>query len=401
MLNVKSELNQNQSNETQDFSLVLGGPLYQLLRRSHLTDNAFELVYRRMIAITVITWLPLLILTMIEGLAWSGRKVPFLYDIDSQARFLLALPLMIYAELIVHVRMRRIVAMFFERKLISPEQREKFFGIVASAVKIRNSVILEILMIAIVYVIGVNYIWKNISAVRADIWFAPPLSGGKTPLAAYWLLWISLPFFQFILLRWFFRLILWTRFLWQVSRLDLQLVPTHPDHCGGLGFLSNTVYAFIPLLLSLGILFSGSVGNWLLYEGKKLLDYKLEILTVVATGIFLVLGPLLVFSKCLSAARRKGLAEYGTLAQNYVREFDHKWLRGGAPEGEPFIGSADIQSLADLNNSFDVIRSMRFVPFSKETILQLAIITLLPFLPLTLTMFSLEELIDRILKSVF
>jgi hypothetical protein len=399
MLNVKSEL--NQSNETQDFSLVLGGPLFQLLRRSHLSDTAFELVHRRMIAFVVITWIPLLILTMIEGLAWSGRKVPFLYDIDSQARFLLALPLMIYAELIVHVRMRRIVAMFFERKLISPDQREKFLGIVASAVKIRNSIILEILMIAIVYVVGVNYIWKNLTAVRADIWFAPPLSGGRTPLATYWLLWISLPFFQFIMLRWFFRLILWTRFLWQVSRLNLQLVPTHPDLCGGLGFLSNTVYAFIPLLLSLGVLFSGSVANWLLYEGKKLLDYKLEILTVVATGIFLVLGPLLVFSKCLSAARRKGLAEYGTLVQNYVREFDHKWLRGGAPEGEPFIGSADIQSLADLNNSFDVIRSMRFVPFTKETILQLAIITLVPFLPLTLTMFSLDELIDRILKSVF
>lgn len=82
MLNSKSELNQNRSNETQDFSLVLGGPLYQLLRRSHLTDNAFELVYRRIIAFVVITWLPLLILTTIEGLAWNGRKVPFLYDID-------------------------------------------------------------------------------------------------------------------------------------------------------------------------------------------------------------------------------------------------------------------------------------------------------------------------------
>ena len=401
MLDFKSEINQNQPPESQDFSLVLGGPLFQILRRSHLTDTAFELVYRRIIAFVVITWLPLLILTMIEGLAWSGRKVPFLYDIDSQARFLLALPLLIYAELVVHVRMRRIVAMFFERKLIRPEQREKFLGIVESAFKLRNSVILEILMIAIVYIIGVNYIWKNLSAVQADVWFAPSSAGGKTPLAAYWLLWISLPFFQFIVIRWFFRLILWTRFLWQVSRLDLQLVPTHPDLCGGLGFLSTTVYAFIPLLLSLGVLFSGSVGNWIFYEGKKLLNYKLEILTVIATGIFLVLGPLLVFSKCLSAARRKGLAEYGTLAQNYVREFDQKWLRGGAPEGEPFIGSADIQSLADLNNSFDVIRSMRLVPFTKETILQLAIITLLPFLPLTLTMFSLEELIDRILKSVF
>jgi hypothetical protein len=203
------------------------------------------------------------------------------------------------------------------------------------------------------------------------------------------------------MLRWIFRLILWFGFLWRVSRLDLQLVPTHPDLCGGLGFLSNTVYGFVPLLLALGVLFSGSVANWILYEGGKLLEYRLEILAVVALGILQVCGPLLVFAPSLSAARRKGLAEYGTLAQQYVREFDQKWIRDGAPVGEPLVGSADIQSLADLHNSFDVIRNMRLVPFSKEMILQLAIITLIPFLPLTLTMFSFEELIDRLLKSVF
>jgi hypothetical protein len=401
MINLKSELKDPGLTESQDFSLVLGGPLYQLLRRSHLSDDANEMVHRRVIAFIAITWLPLLILTMIEGLAWSGRKVPFLYDIDSHCRYLLALPLMIYAELVVHVRMRRIVAMFFERKLIAPEQREKFFRIVESAKRFRNSIFLEILMIAIVYIVGVNYVWKNLTAVNADVWFAPSSPGGKPPLAAYWLLYVSLPFFQFIMVRWFFRLILWCKFLWQVSRLNLQLVPTHPDSCGGLGFLSNTVYAFVPLLLALGVLFAGSVANWIFYEGGKLMQYKLEILAVVAIGIFQVLGPLLVFAPVLSTARRKGLAEYGTLATNYVREFDSKWLRGGAPEGEPFIGSADIQSLADLNNSFDVIRSMRLVPFTKETILQLALITLLPFLPLTLTMISFEELIDHILKSVF
>src|SRR5262245_30572165 len=133
MLNMKSDTKQNEIFESQDFSLVLGGPLYQILRRSHLSDDANEMVHRRVIMFIVLTWLPLLILTMIEGLAWSGRKVPFLYDIDSHCRYLLALPLMIYAELIVHVRMRRIVAMFFERKLITPAQREKFLGIVQSA----------------------------------------------------------------------------------------------------------------------------------------------------------------------------------------------------------------------------------------------------------------------------
>jgi len=85
----------------------------------------------------------------------------------------------------------------------------------------------------------------------------------------------------------------------------------------------------------------------------------------------------------------------------YAREFDHKWLRGGAPPDEPLIGSADIQSLADLGNSFEVVRGLRWVPFSMQTVLQLAVATLLPALPLMLTLISLEELVERLLKIIF
>ena len=92
---------------------------------------------------------------------------------------------------------------------------------------------------------------------------------------------------------------------------------------------------------------------------------------------------------------------HGTLAQRYVRDYDRKWLRGGAPADEPLIGSADIQSLADLGNSFEVLKDMRFVPFTLRTVLHLAVMTLLPVLPLTLTMISLEELLDRLLKIAF
>ena len=117
--------------------------------------------------------------------------------------------------------------------------------------------------------------------------------------------------------------------------------------------------------------------------------------------LFFVLGPLLVFAPRLAAAKRAGLREYGALAKRYTDEFDHKWLRGGAPSGEPLIGSADIQSLADMGNSFEVIKDMRLAPFNLQTVLQLAVFTLLPVLPLTLTMFSLEQLLDRLLKVVF
>ncbi len=396
-----SKENQNVLQEQYDFSLVLGGPLYQLLRRSHLTGDALDHVRRRMVAIIVLTWLPLLIFSVLQGLAWSGAKLPFLYDFDSHCRFLVALPLLIYAELMVHVRMRGIVRQFLDRNLIPQTQRDRFFAILQSAGRLRNSIVAEILLIAFVYGVGVNYIWRNVMSVQGETWYTSPAAGGGTSFARLWYVYVSLPFFQFVLLRWYFRMVVWTRFLWQVSRLDLRLVPTHPDLSGGLGFLAATVYAFIPLLLAHSVLFSGTIANWIFYEGGKLPQYKLEILAVVALAVFVVLGPLLVFAGCLSNARRKGLGEYGTFAQRYVREFDNKWLRGGAPEGEALIGSADIQSLADLNNSFDVIRSMHIVPFTKETIFQLAVITLIPFLPLTLTMISVEQLIDKILGAVF
>jgi len=114
-----------------------------------------------------------------------------------------------------------------------------------------------------------------------------------------------------------------------------------------------------------------------------------------------ILGPLLVFSPKLEAVKRTGAREYALLAGRYVREFDHKWLRGGAPPDEGLIGSADIQSLADMSISFDVVKGMRWVPFTLQTVLHMSVTTLLPVLPLMLTMISLQELLERLIKIVF
>ena len=212
---------------------------------------------------------------------------------------------------------------------------------------------------------------------------------------------MSLPLFQFLLLRWYFRLFIWARFLWQVSRIDLKLVPTHPDRCGGLGFLAQVSQAFSPVLLAQGAVLAGMMANRIFYAGAKLPEFKLELIGLVAVMVFAILGPLLVFTPKLAAVKRAGLLEYGALAQRYVGDFDQKWLRGAAPADEPLIGSADIQSLADLSNSFEVVAGMRLAPFTVQTVLQLAIVTLLPVGPLLLTMFPLEELLDRLLKIVF
>jgi len=343
------------------------------------------------------------VLSALEGhLLGESVAVPFLLDLEVHVRFLVAVPLLIAAELVVHRRTRLVVKQFLERELIPESAMTRFHAAIASAFRLRNSVLAEVLLIAFVYGVGILIIWRQYTALDAATWYATPsVEGAKLSLAGTWFVYLSLPVFQFLLVRWYFRLFIWARFLWQVSRIELSLIPTHPDRSGGMGFLAGTVYAFIPLLMAHGALVAGNLANRIFYLGAALPDFKLEIAVVVVFLLCLVVGPLLVFAPQLAQARRTGLREYGTLAQRYVREFDGKWLRGGAPADEPLVGSGDIQSLADLGNSLEVVRTMRTLPVTKEALLQLAAASLAPIMPLALTMMPLEELLKRLFGILF
>jgi hypothetical protein len=150
-----------------------------------------------------------------------------------------------------------------------------------------------------------------------------------------------------------------------------------------------------------GGLAAGSIANRIFYLGASLPQFKIEIVVLVVFLLTMILGPLLLFTPQLAEAKRTGNREYGTLAERYVREFDAKWLRGGAPVDEPLVGSGDIQSLADMNNSFEVVRTMSIAPITKDAILRLAVATLAPVAPLALTMMPLEELLKKLLGIVF
>jgi hypothetical protein len=386
-----------------DFSLVLGGPLYQLLRRAHMTGDALELMRRRVIVISLFAWVPLLVLSALDGRAWGGGvAVPFLRDWDTHARFLVALPLLIVAELVVHQRMRLVVSQFLERNLIPPSALSRFEDAIASAFRLRNSMLAEVVLIAFVCLVGVSVFWRHYVLLTAATWYATPTVAGVTlSSTGVWYAYVSLALFQFLLMRWYFRILIWARFLWHVSRIQLSLIPTHPDRVGGLGFLANTVYAFVPLALAHGALLAGLIANRIFYLGARLLDFKIEVAVVLTFMLCLVFGPLLVFAAQLARAKRTGSREYGTLAERYVREFDAKWLRGGAPADERLVGSGDIQSLADLGNSLEVVRTMRVVPVTRDAVLYLTAATLAPVVPLALTMMSLEELVKTLLGTLF
>ena len=385
-------------NDAQNFSLVLGGPLYQLLRRAHLSDDAVSHLRQRVVVIALLAWLPLLILSTVQGHLWGKSvAVPFLLDLEVHIRFLIVVPLLVIAELVVHQRLRHIATAFLERNLIPEDDFPRFDKAITSALRLRNSVIIEVLLIGLVYGVGVLVVWRQFTVLSADTWYAPASMGEATlSPAGWWYSYASLPIFQFLLIRWYFRIFIWARFLWQVSRINLALVPTHPDRLGGLGFLSNAVYAFSVLVIAHGAMVSSQIANRIFFLGANLRDFEGEIAAVAIFLLCVIFGPMLVFVPQLAQVKRTGLREYGTLAESYVRDFDRKWLRGSKSKDEVLIGSADIQSLADLANSFEVVRSMRLVLITRDAILQLGLALFLPMLPLLLTMMPLKELLTRL-----
>jgi hypothetical protein len=392
--------------EYPDFSLVLGGPLYQLFRRAHLTGDALELMRRRVLVITGVAWLPLLLLSVLSGSTHNETAgIPFLYDIEAHVRLLIALPILIVAELVVHQRIRPVVAQFVERRLVVPEELPKFHQAIESTLRLRNSVIGEVALLVVVYTIGI-WAWRYQVALERATWYANPDGVRMHPTAAgYWYFFVSLPVFQFVLVRWYLRFFFWFWFLWRVSRLNLRVIPFHPDKTGGLGFLGTSANAFAPILFAQGAVLAGGLASQIFYAGQNLMDFRVEMVSFVALFVVVIFIPLIVFTPHLVRARRQGMRDFGGLASRYTREFEDKWMHGGAAKDEAphesLLGSADIQSLADLGGSYRFVQEMRFVPFGWKDMTRLAAVAATPLLPLSLTVFKLEELAGYAIKVLF
>jgi hypothetical protein len=353
------------------------------------------------VVVTLLAWLPLLLLSALEGYAVGGGiAIPFLHDIEMNVRFLIALPVLIVAEVLVNIELALPVKQFMERRIVAPQDMPRFKAAVASALRARNSVVLELSLLVLVYTVGL-WFWRNQIALGASTWYAwPEETHLRLRAAGYWYAYVSIPMFQFILLRWYMHLVIWFRLLWHVSRLKLRLSVAHPDHAGGIGFLAKTSYAFGPILFAQGALLAGVLASRILFEGQTLKSLMPEAAAFVAFYVVFILGPLLMFSPQLARVRRQGAAEYGLLAYRYVSAFEDKWIRSGVPDASRLLGSVDLQALGDLGNSYSVVQQMRTLVFQPHDIVRLAITTAAPLLPLALTMFSLEDLLIRVIKIV-
>ena len=201
-------------------------------------------------------------------------QIPFLYDIEAQVRFLIALPILIVAEVIVHSRLVHTVSRFVERRLIVPEDMTKFHAAIDSAMRIRNSLAVELTLLLLVYTLGV-WVWRSQIATGSPSWYATPEGTAlHLTLAGYWYAFVSIPIFQFMLVRWYLRFFIWFQFLWRVSKLNLHLIATHPDRAAGIGFLGQSAYAFGPILFAQGTMLAGLIANRVLHGGENVMALR-------------------------------------------------------------------------------------------------------------------------------
>ena len=377
-----------------------GGPAYRLMQRIGVIKGGPSIL-RRIVFFLALTWFPLLILSSLEGLALGPTpEESFLLDFASYSRFFVAFPMYIIAEIIIGPRLT-IAGLHFIRSGLVREDEYPAFDAAVEKVESRREARLPELIILGIAVLGAWSMTAAFYAGQGTSWhIIRTESGIRLSMAGVWYLLVAVPLLQFMFYRWIWRLIIWTGFLLDMSRLNLRVSVSHPDQAGGLGFLGIAQISFGSLAFGLSSILAANTAFLIVFEGADIETFKIPFVAYLVIVNLIFLGPLLVFLPLLARTRRQGLREFSALANRYDYAFVEKWIRGKAPADEPLLGTGDIQSLADLGNSYQYARQMKPIPFDFRTIIQMSVIAAAPLLPLLPLVMPIADILKMLSKAL-
>jgi hypothetical protein len=381
-----------------DFSLTRSGLFYKLLQRLGLEGDSRKGYFVRILVISGVTWLPLLILSMAQGLAWGDKvEITFLKDFATHARFLVIIPLLIFAEGSVDFRLRELTSHFFNAGILNETDIPRYEMIKARIKRLSESLLADIV---ILFIVVSNILTRFAqSEVPGGHWvFLPGQDGNTISWAGVWAAGFSLTIFQYLILRWLWRWVIWVIYFKKIAAMPLKLNAAHPDLAGGLGFLGLPPGPFLQVTLALSILFSTIISERIVFLHHTLKDYYTVMGGFALVIIIINVLPLLVFLKPMITQRRKAIFQYSALIQEHHREFDEKWLIKN--DQENMLGMPEASSMTDLNSSFETVMHMRFFPFNIKIMLSSIIISVLPMIPVLAFEYNLVDIIQQVFKLI-
>ena len=380
------------------FSLVGPGPSYKHLRRfgfyAHNHTNRILLWF-------ALTWVPLAILSWVQGVAWGNKvTVPLFWDCAVYGRFFVALPLLLVAENVIDRFVHRAAVIFDSSGLVKQDQPSLYRSTLERVTRLRESgyISLALLLVALIpfFLMLPGNEWTS---NQMSTWHG--LRAVGLSLAGWWFVFVSSPTLRFLMLRWLWRYALWVYLLRKVSRSDIVLLPAHPDRLGGLGFLLFAQRQFGILAAALGTVVAGHFANEIIYLGEPLRAIKAPAGVFVFASLLVILFPLSLFTLRLFEARYDVLVRNNQVARIVTGTFDAKWAQNiGDPTGA-MIGSQDPSSLIDYISSYDVLRQTRAFPINRNAVFYIAGLAGAPFAFVWLLTTPFEGVVTEILKRLF
>lgn len=365
--------------EQSDEGLFAGGPPLRLQMKVGLVQPGRLHVIRRVLLFVAVAWVPLGVLAAMEGNLYSvdeGRS--FLLDFGAYARYLVAAPLLLAAEVVCVTALSRDAARFVEFGIVAEHDRPRFAAAAASTRRLRDAWFAELSVVIAGFALAAMAAY-SIPAEELPAWRRSYAEGAGLSLAGWWNAFVSLPLLLILLLGWLWRIFLWARFLFLVSLLDLQLVAAHPDGAAGLRFIGYSLRAFCLVGAALGAIAAGPVANRVLHGGAALIEYRYLIAGVAVFAVVLCAAPLLTFSHKLLDVWRRGVHQYSALASEFGRRFEHEWLEHRAPMDQTVLERPDFSAATDLYQVVDRVQGLRIVPVDLVSVAMLVGATLLPF----------------------
>jgi hypothetical protein len=378
-------------------SLFSEGTHVEMLRRLRVIsgDDMREAFLRIVIAFAV-TWVPLLALTALRMTSVSFAS--FLIDAAAHARFLLAVPLLIAADYVVLPRLDSMARYFNATNLVPPARQAEYDVLLTSCRRLSTGVWPSGFLFVAVYAIVIAL------AIMLPMSATPLWQRGSLPLglsrAGWWHMGVSLPVLLGLILAWVWRLGVWVRFLWRMARMDLYLVPAHPDQAGGLQFLAYSPRIFATLALPVSIVVAGPLANKVIAGASPLGHEAMPLMTALV--LLLLFGsPPLVFSRALVFSWRLGVFRYGNLASRAGEAFETRWFAASSKIDTDLLECPDFSATTDLYAVVANVYAMRQAIYDIQSLLAVIVATVLPFAPIWLSAIPFNTIVDHLVDALF
>jgi hypothetical protein len=393
-MDIKSDI---PSTDGREVSFVRGGPFFRAQQALGLVRPDQWNLGRRVAALIAIGWLPLLLITLFA----NPRGLPsFMTAYRIHARMLVAVPALLLGEIFMESRFGAVLAHLRRAGVLEAPDMAFMDAVLARLVRLRDAYLPELaVLVLLIFHTAMSY--RGLVDLDPPAWLGQGAEANLRLTAAGWYaVLISAPLFQFVLGLGLWKWLLWTFFALNLSRRNLNLVATHPDEHGGLGFLGLTASAFAPIAFAVTIVIGATWRHDILHHATRLMDYRMPAIVLVLIIAAVALGPLLFFVPRLAALRRRGILEYGILAQIHSADFHEKWINHRAGHEAEFLQAPESTTLANFGKSYERIAQLNPFPADTGSLYVLAAAVAIPALPVILAVVPFAIVLKDLLHAL-